>query len=251
MKVCSAAHKNHPFAKNPSKNVIRHLCHRHLDTELSLTSQQQIRMNRLRLEVSPRFPLLIPPTLTTKHPIHRQYSPSLSWLNTTSSGPQSTSSDSIWKTVLPTVQRRYIIIPTLSRSIPNFFFLKSQATVTLKKRLAATDGTVSRGRKSARRSEKADQQSFVQGPSRSYDYGSQLYTYPPPSPVNDPTTTNHGWYGGYSYSQTSKFPIPPVYTPQSPDTPHPTGQDYGTKQIYENSQVYPGSQIFSQPMPTP
>ena len=35
------------------------------------------------------------------------------------------------------------------------------------------------------------------------------YTYPPPPPMSDPTATQ-GWYGGYSYSQTSKSPIPPL-----------------------------------------
>jgi len=33
------------------------------------------------------------------------------------------------------------------------------------------------------------------------------YTYPPPPPMSDPTATQ-GWYGGYSYGQTSKSPTP-------------------------------------------
>lgn len=33
------------------------------------------------------------------------------------------------------------------------------------------------------------------------------YTYPPPPPMSDPTATQ-GWYGGYSYGQTSKSSTP-------------------------------------------
>ncbi|KAF9790348.1 hypothetical protein BJ322DRAFT_1035753 [Thelephora terrestris] len=220
-----------PAVYKVMKNVIRHLCHRHLDTELSLTSQQQVRMNRLRLEAILAFPQLA------------RY-------------------DKQWPAV--DLVRQYLENSASYRT--------KKATVTLKKRLTATDGMVSRGRKPGKRGEsytndadltsiqhpprsagrrggsssppltasdhfpsnpgspqQAPQQPFVQGSSRTYDYGRQ-YTYPPPPPMNDPTA-NHNWYGGYSYSQTR--------------------QDYGTKQIYENSQVYTGSQLFSQPLPTP
>lgn len=103
----------------PSKNVIRHLCHRHLDTELSLTSQQQIRMNRLRLEVSPLLRSPFPDHTVFTSLLPRRYSPSLSSLNTTSSGPQSTSSDNIWKTAPPTAPRRYVPFRPCSLPIPN------------------------------------------------------------------------------------------------------------------------------------
>lgn len=191
-------------------------------------------MNRLRLEAGPLLPL------RSSFPVLQEKSLSQAIL----AFPQLAKYDKQWPAI--DLVRQYLENSASYRtkkvflSNPTSFshptlknFLQSQATVTLKKRLAATDGTGSRARKSSRRGVSdsviptrsaqrrgqsyspgfstpgspqqadQDQQPFVQGSSKTYDYGSQLYTYPPPPPVNDPTT-NHGWYGGYSYSQTSQ-----------------------------------------------
>ncbi|KAF9650185.1 hypothetical protein BDM02DRAFT_3268107 [Thelephora ganbajun] len=218
------------------KNVIRHLCHRHLDTEISFTSQQQRRVNRLRIEAILAFPQL------AKHDkqwpatdLVRQYLENsasyrtkkatitlkkrlaatervVSYGRKNGKRGESSTDDvnvaSIHDTLRPAGRRGESNSPPLSTSdhLPS----------------------------NSRSPRPVDQQPFMQGSSKTYDYGSQFYsgqyTYPPPPPMSDPTATQ-GWYDGYPYSQTR--------------------QDYGTKQIYENHEVYTGSQLSSQLMSAP
>jgi len=216
------------------KNVIRHLCHRHLDTELSLTSQQQLPMNRLRLEAILAFPQFA--RYDKQWPaidLVRQY------LENSASYRTKKATVTLKKRLAATERTASHVKKNgewgggsaEDSDVASFHHVQRSAERRGRSE-SPPPSTSDRFPSNPGSPRPADQQPFVQGSSRTYDYGSQFYpgqyTYPPPLPMGDPAATQ-GWYGGYSYNQTR--------------------QDYGTKPIYGASGVYTGSQSFSQPMP--